>query len=97
MDAVRHLFKVASSIDSLVLGEREIITQVRTAYENCLEMGMTGDVLRLLIQKAIGAAKAVYTETDVATKPVSVVSLAYRKLKDLNLKLDARILVIGAS
>lgn len=96
MDAVRHLFKVASSIDSLVLGEREIITQVRTAYENCQLMGFTGDMLRLLIGKTVEAAKAVYTQTNVATKPVSIVSLAYRKLKDLNLPLDSRVLVIGA-
>ncbi len=96
MDAVRHLFKVASSVDSLVLGEREIITQVRTAFEKSKELGLTGDSLRLLIEKTIEAAKEVYTQTNVATKPVSVVSLAYRYLKDLNLPLDSRVLVVGA-
>lgn len=94
-DAVRHLFKVASSVDSLVLGEREIITQVRTSYEKSHELGLTGDTLRLLAENTINAAKAVYTQTNVATKPVSVVSLAYRKLKDLNIPLDSRILVVG--
>jgi glutamyl-tRNA reductase len=95
-DAVRHLFKVASSIDSLVLGEREIITQVRTSFEQCKEIGITGDSLRLLVEKTIEAAKQVYTQTNVATKPVSIVSLAYRKLKDLNISLDGKVLVVGA-
>ena len=96
MDAVSHLFRVASSVDSLVLGEREIITQVRKSFEDSKKFGLTGDSLRLLVEKSIEAAKQVYTETNVATKPVSVVSLAYRKIKDLNIPLDAKVLVIGA-
>ncbi|MFT7611818.1 MAG: glutamyl-tRNA reductase [Parvicellaceae bacterium] len=96
LDAVRHLFKVASSIDSLILGEREIITQVRTAYERSREIGLTGDSLRLLIEKTIEAAKAVFTQTNVATKPVSVVSLAYRNLKDFNIPLESKVVVVGA-
>ncbi|MFN3917148.1 MAG: glutamyl-tRNA reductase [Flavobacteriales bacterium] len=95
-DAARHLFMVASSIDSLVIGEREIITQVRTAYEKSKEMGLTGEVIRLLVRNTIKAAKAIYTKTQIATKPVSVVSLAYRKLRDINVKLDANVLIVGA-
>lgn len=94
--ALGHLFNVASSIDSLVVGEREIITQVRNAYEKCNELGLTGDMLRLIVKRAIETAKQVYTETNVARNPVSVVSLAYRKLKELNVKLDARFLIIGS-
>ena len=96
MDAVSHLFRVASSVDSLVLGEREIITQVRKSFEDSKKFRLTGDSLRLLVEKSIEAAKQVYTETNVATKPVSVVSLAYRKIRDLNIPLDAKVLVIGA-
>jgi len=95
-DALRHLFQVASSIDSLVVGEREIITQVRTAYEKSNAMNLTDDLLRLVIKRAVETAKQVYTETQIAHKPVSIVSLAYRKLKDLNVKLDARFILIGA-
>jgi glutamyl-tRNA reductase len=94
--ALRHLFNVASSLDSLVVGEREIITQVRTAYEKCSAAGYTGDLLRLVIKKTIEAAKEIYTETQIAQKPVSVVSLAYRRLRELNVQLDARFLIIGA-
>ncbi|HET6228192.1 MAG TPA: glutamyl-tRNA reductase [Bacteroidia bacterium] len=95
-DALRHLFFVASSIDSLVVGEREIITQVRNAYEKCSGLGVTGDLIRLSIKKTIEVAKEVYTHTNIAKNPVSVVSLAYRKLRALNVKQDARFLIIGS-
>lgn len=95
-EALRHLFYVASSIDSLVVGEREIITQVRNSYEKCNELGITGDLIRLAIKKTIEVAKEVYTHTNIARNPVSVVSLAYRKLRALNVKKDARFLIIGS-
>ena len=95
-EALRHLFFVASSLDSLVVGEREIITQVRNAYEKCSSWGLTGDLIRLSVKKTIEVAKEVYTHTNIARNPVSVVSLAYRKLRALNVKQDARFLVIGS-
>ncbi|MEY3099400.1 MAG: glutamyl-tRNA reductase, partial [Bacteroidota bacterium] len=94
--AVQHALSVASSIDSMIIGEREIITQVRLAYEYCHEHNLTGDLLRLLMKKVIETAKQVYTETSISTKPVSVVSLAYQYLKQLNIPLEARILIVGA-
>lgn len=94
--AVRHALSVASSIDSMIVGEREIITQVRSAFETSRSQGLTGDFIRLLTRKVIETAKKVYTETNIAKKPVSVVSLAYHKLKSLNISLDARILIVGA-
>lgn len=95
-EALRHLFNVASSIDSLVVGEREIITQVRNAYEKCNEYNLTGDLIRLAIKSTVVAAKDVYTHTNIAHNSISVVSLAYRKLRELNVKQDARFLIIGA-
>lgn len=95
-EALRHMFRVAASLDSLVVGEREIITQVRNAYEESHRLGLTGDTIRVIVKKTIHAAKAVYTETDIARNPVSVVSLAYRKLRALNVPLDARFIVIGS-
>jgi glutamyl-tRNA reductase len=94
--ALEHLFSVASSIDSLVVGEREIITQVRNSYEKCNEFGLTGDMIRLAIKSTIEVAKEVYTHTNIARNPVSVVSLAYRKLRSLNVKQEARFLIIGS-
>jgi glutamyl-tRNA reductase len=94
--AVEHMLSVASSIDSMVVGEREIITQVRNSFEASKKMNLTGDFIRLVLRHTIETAKRVYTETSIATKPVSVVSLAYHKLRDMNIPLDARILIIGA-
>ncbi len=94
--AINHALSVAASIDSMIVGEREIITQVRTAYDHCRDSGLTGDVLRLLFRHVIETAKKVYTKTSIATKPVSVVSLAYHQLKKINLPLNARILIIGS-
>ncbi|MCE2683332.1 MAG: glutamyl-tRNA reductase [Flavobacteriia bacterium] len=96
LSAVEHLLSVASSIDSMIVGEREIITQVRNAFELCKKNGLTGDFIRILLRHTIETAKRVYTETTIATKPVSVVSLAYHKLRDMNISLDARFLIIGA-
>ncbi len=95
-DALKHLFKVASSLDSLVVGEREIITQVRKSYDTCKAEGLTGDLIRLVVKCAITTAKQVYTETKIAVNPVSVVSLADRELRNRKLKSDARIVIIGS-
>ena len=94
--AIKHALSVASSIDSMIVGEREIITQVRTAFEHCRDLGLTGDFIRLLMKQVIQCAKQVYTETSISTKPVSVVSLAYHHMKRMNIPLDARILIVGA-
>jgi len=94
--AVSHVFKVASSLNSLVVGEREIITQLRKAYDLCNSLKLTGDFIRLLVKQTIETAKQVFTETDIAKNPVSVVSLAYRQLRELGIKNDARILIVGA-
>lgn len=96
INAVEHMLAVASSIDSMVVGEREIITQVRNAFELSKKFKLTGDFIRLVLRHTIETAKRVYTETSIATKPVSVVSLAYHKLRDMNIPLDARIMIIGA-
>ncbi len=96
MTAVEHVFRVASSIDSMIVGEREIITQVRTAFESCREMGLTGDTIRVIMRQTVSTAKRVYTETAIARKPVSVVALAYHTLRDMNMPLDSRVLIVGA-
>lgn len=94
--AVHHIFSVASSIDSLVVGEREIITQVRKAFEECRENNLCGDIIRVLVQSTISTAKKVYTESNIGTRPVSIVSLAFLELKKYISKKPKNILVIGA-
>ena len=95
-EAVRHLMSVASSLESLVVGEREILAQVRDQYQHAKLLGLTGDQLRLLMKQVVVTAKRVYTETAIASRPVSVVSLAYRALREHGVRKDARFLVIGA-
>lgn len=96
IESVEHLIKVASSIDSMVVGEREIITQIRKAFDACKTYKITGDTIRLMIRHTIETAKRIYTETSIAQSPVSVVSLAYHTLCLKDIPLDARILIVGA-
>jgi glutamyl-tRNA reductase len=95
-DALNHLLRTSCSLESLIVGEKEILAQVRKAYESSREAGLTGDYLRMVMGCAVKAAKEVYTYTGIAKNPISVVSLAYRKLRDLNLCNNARVIIIGA-
>lgn len=95
-EAVRHLFQVSCSMDSMVVGEREISRQLRQAYDDCRELGTTGDFLRLLMKQAVITSKEVYTETRIAAKPISVASLAIRKLEEFQLDSQAGIVLVGA-
>lgn len=95
-EALNHLLRMSCSLESLIVGEKEILAQVRKAYESCKEAGLTGDHLRMVMNRVVKTAKEVYTNTHISRKPISVVSLAYRKLKDLKLCSNARILIIGA-
>lgn len=96
LEAAEHLLSVASSLDSAIIGEREIITQLRKAYEESVAMQLSGDDLRLIIRQCIQTAKEVFTMTDLAKKPVSVVSLAWEQFRNRQLPTDARILLVGA-
>lgn len=91
-----HVFRVAASLDSLIIGEREIITQLRNAYEECERMKLTGDSLRLLNQHAIRIAKEVYTHTNLSKKPVSIVSIAWKLFQEKHPNLNTRIALVGA-
>ncbi len=95
-EAMVHLLRTSCSLESLIVGEKEILAQLRKAYEHCKEAGLTGDGLRMIMSCVVKTAKEVYTHTNISKNPISVVSLAYRKLKDLNLCSNARILIIGA-
>jgi glutamyl-tRNA reductase len=96
-DAVRHLFRVASGLDSMLLGEAEILGQVREAYRIALDLGATGPVLNRMFQNALEVGKRVRTETEIGKKPVSVafagVKLAERIFGSLK---EHSALILGA-
>lgn len=95
--AVRHAMKVASSMESMVVGEREIITQFRATYEYAQKHKLAGDALRVFSREVILNAKRVFSETDIASKPVSVVSIAFKEFEALAInKEKANVVVIGS-
>ena len=96
-EAVRHLFRVTSSLDSMVLGEPQILGQVKEAYSQALESKVSGLILNKLFHRSFFVAKRVRTETKIATQAVSVsfaaVELAKKILGNLD---DKRAMLIGA-
>lgn len=87
LDAVTHLFSVASSLDSMILGEPQILGQLKQAYRRSVKQGASGVVLNRLLHKSFSVAKRVRTETRVASNAVSIsfaaVELAKRIFGDL--------------
>lgn len=96
MDALEHIYTVAGSIDSLVVGEHQILGQLREAYERNLDWGLTGDNIRMATQNAILAAKGVYSNTRIGDKPVSIVSLAVQQMLRSHIGRNDRVLIVGA-
>jgi glutamyl-tRNA reductase len=96
LKAIYHLFEVGGSIDSLVVGERQILGQFRDAYERCRNWGLIGDDLRIVCDRIVLASKDVYNSTRIGEKSVSVVSLSMQQLRKFQPSPDARILMIGA-
>jgi glutamyl-tRNA reductase len=96
-EAVRHLFRVAAGLDSMLLGEAEILGQVREAYRFAHEHGATGPVLNRLFQGALEVGKRVRTETELGARPMSVASAGVKLAERIFGKLsERRALVLGA-
>jgi glutamyl-tRNA reductase len=94
---VQHLFRVASGLDSMVVGESEIFGQAKKAYESARTSGAVGPYLHRLFQRAFRVAKQVRTHTDIARGAVSVGSVAVDLAQRIFGKLsDCKVLVLGA-
>ncbi|MDR2825901.1 MAG: glutamyl-tRNA reductase, partial [Deltaproteobacteria bacterium] len=97
VEAVKHLFNVASSLDSMVLGEPQILGQLKEAYRKALELGNTGVLLNRLLHRSFSVAKRVRSETGVGSAAVSIsyaaVELAKRIFGDMS---EHKAMLIGA-
>jgi glutamyl-tRNA reductase len=97
MRAVTHAFSVASGLDSMVLGEPQILGQLKDAYRTAQETGTTGPMLNRLFQAAFSVAKRVRTETQIGANAVSVASAAVSMAKTVFSSFDTRTaLMVGA-
>ena len=95
--AVRHLCRVAAGLDSLVLGESEILGQVQAAHERALEEGVTGPVLDAVFRTAVRAGRRARAETGIARRPATVSSEAIRVADEIAGPLPGRrILIVGS-
>ncbi len=95
--AVSHLFSVAAGLDSLVVGETEILGQVKTAYEAAKAAGMTGKRLNVLFQRALFVGKKVRTETAISAGAASVPSVAVQLAESIFGRLEGKsALILGA-
>jgi glutamyl-tRNA reductase len=95
--AVRHVFRVASSLDSMIVGEAQILGQVKEAYAAAARAGTLGPVLDGLLQRSFAVAKKVRSETGVARHPVSIAHAAAALARDIfgDLK-DNVVMIVGA-
>ncbi|PYS49544.1 MAG: glutamyl-tRNA reductase [Acidobacteria bacterium] len=95
--AVRHVFRVASSLDSMVVGEPQVLGQVRRAYSLAVEAGTAGRVLNRLVHQAFHVAKRVRTETGIAASAVSISYMAVELGRKVFGDLKGRtVLLVGA-
>jgi len=96
-EAVAHIFKVASSLDSMVVGESQIVFQFKEAFQIAREMGTVGKILNRVFEKALRTAKRVRTETGIGKNAVSVSYVAVELAKQIFGNLSkAQVLLVGA-
>ena len=96
-EAVKHLFQVAASLDSLVVGEAQILGQIKEAYRNASELACTGPQLNKLLHKSFSVAKRVRNETGIGSSAVSISYAAVQLAKKIFGHLDDKtVLLIGA-
>ena len=96
-EAVHHLFRVASSLDSLVVGEPQILGQVKTTHDQALRSGTAGPILNLCFSRAFRVARRVRRETSIARNPVSVSSVAIELARQVFGGFEGRrVLIVGA-
>ena len=96
-DAVRHIFRVASSLDSMVIGEPQILGQIKDAYRSATELKTSGVILNRLLHRAFSVAKRIRSETGIGDRAVSISYAAIELGKKIFGSLEEKkVLLIGA-
>ncbi len=94
--AVKHIYRVASGLDSVVLGEDQILGQLREAHELALDMGASGKFLNKTVRDAIATAKQIKTDTRISEEPISVCSIGIKYIEKQMGSLEGKsALVVG--
>jgi glutamyl-tRNA reductase len=96
-DAIRHLFRVASSLDSMVIGEPQILGQLKSAYSLAKEHGAVSGFMDALLTRAFSVAKRVRSETDIGANAVSISYAAVELAREIFGSLEGKkIMIVGA-
>jgi glutamyl-tRNA reductase len=94
--AVQHLFRVTAALDSMMVGEAQIAGQAKEAHERAHELGLLSGILDQTFHESFHLAKRIRTETDLARRPVSLVTLVERRLRDHLDQSAAPVAIVGA-
>lgn len=95
-DTIKHLFHVTAGVQSMVVGENEILSQVKDAYDNALKQNVTGALLNKCFQSAVASGKRVRSETEISRGAYSVSSIAIDAIRQTNLDYFGKsILIVG--
>jgi glutamyl-tRNA reductase len=94
--AVRHLFRVTAGLDSMMVGEAQIMGQTKQAHQTAHDLGLLGGILDQTFHEAFHLAKRIRTETELARRPVSLVTLVERTLHDHLAESAEPVLILGA-
>ena len=95
LDAVVHLFKIAASLDSMVIGESQILAQVKESFIYASKNNYCGKILKLTFQKALSIGKSVRSETGISDGKVSISSLAVDHANQINPIKDKKVIIVG--
>jgi len=94
--AARHLFRVTAALDSMMVGEAQIMGQAKQAHENAHDLGLLGGFLDQTFHEAFHLAKRIRSETELTRRPVSLVTLVERRLHDHLMVTSTPVLILGA-
>lgn len=94
-EAIHHMFRVVTSLDSMVIGENQIVGQIKRAFQEAKDIGLAGHQLTMLFEAAARVAKSVFSDTEIGARPTSVAYLANQFIREFDRK-NPTVIFIGA-